>query len=54
MPLYQYSCQTKNCDKAEMILEYIVPLSMIDFKIKCPLCKKPLVKLLSAPYFSIK
>mgnify|MGYP001570398716 CR=1 FL=1 len=54
MPLYQYSCENKKCEKSEMILEYIVPLAMEGLKIKCPKCHKHLVKLLSAPFFAIR
>jgi len=54
MPLYSYTCETKKCEKAEMVLEYIVPLAMYGHKIKCPKCHKPLVRLLAAPFFKIK
>lgn len=54
MPLYSYTCDSKKCPKSNMVLEFIVPLSMHDAEVKCPKCGKPLSKLLSAPFFKIK
>lgn len=54
MPLYDYECTNKKCAKRDKIMQFIVPLAMFDKIIKCPHCMKPLVKMLSAPFFSIK
>lgn len=42
MPLQDYYC--KHCSK---LFEIIVPLAQNDKKIKCPHCKKALIKQLS-------
>lgn len=44
MPMYDYGCS--NCLK---IYEILVKLDKIDEEIKCPICGKPLKKLLSSP-----
>jgi putative FmdB family regulatory protein len=49
MPMYQYVCP--KCNKA---FEIIIPLKLADKKITCKYCKKGLVKIMTAPYFSIK
>lgn len=54
MPIYQYSCENKECSKSKMVMEYVVPLKMFDTGINCPKCGKPLVKMLAAPFFKIK
>jgi putative FmdB family regulatory protein len=53
MPLYDYLCETPKCAKSKKVLSFIVPLERYDETIKCPECKKPLRRMLSAPMFRI-
>jgi putative FmdB family regulatory protein len=48
MPLYVYSC--KECEK---IYEVIVSLDRYDKKIKCPHCKRMLLKLFTPCYIKV-
>ena len=54
MPLYDYECTNKKCAKRTKVMQYIVPLDKYDTEVKCPLCRKPLHKMLAAPFFTIK
>jgi putative FmdB family regulatory protein len=53
MPLYDYEHADTNskCGKTDKIMSFIVPLARFDEELKCPECKKPLRRLLSAPMF---
>lgn len=54
MPLYSYTCDDSKCEKSHKIMDVLVPLKQFDEAVKCPVCRKPLVKMLSAPYFKVK
>ena len=53
-PLYDFECPNAKCEKADKVMQFIVPLARYDEKIKCPKCGKPLTRMLSTPYFKIK
>jgi len=44
MPLYEYQCP-----KCHRTFEYLVPLSKYDEKIKCPKCKKGVLRKVMTP-----
>lgn len=48
MPLYEYWCS-----KCEKVFEAIVKLEESEQPVKCPICDKPLDRLMSAPMFRI-
>jgi len=50
MPLYDYKCTNKKCGKC---FEIFVKLHKLGTEIKCPVCKKPLKKILSPVMFKI-
>ena len=49
MPLYEYEC-----DHCKLFWDYKVPLKDADMPVECPVCKRKMVKIMSAPRFIIK
>ena len=54
MPLFTYTCRNKKCDAYDGEIDAMVKLSAVDKEIPCPVCKKPLAKLVSAPHFRVR
>lgn len=54
MPIYSFVCDNEKCEKTTKIMEFLVKLASFDRDVPCPGCGKPLRRLLSAPYFSIR
>jgi hypothetical protein len=52
-PLYRLICNNEKCEKHVKVMEYMVPLARFHDIIKCPVCKKPLEKIMSAVPFKI-